>query len=316
MDTGRRQATGNRKKRPASEASPVPAEFPQSQFSTAMASPDAVEPIGTSTLIATPVDPYVIHCRWELAEEDLEKTKKHLAVDNDEFWPALQFFDVTADRTRSSPSFSVDVHLSAGNWFVRCCSPEHMYRADLVIKNENGSFAVVASSNFVRTPPAATSEDVDLGWMPIRLPPTEPKPVTPPPAPAQSVQQVFEEPAAVIETPVPISIDVVKEFPSDAPVPHAPTQREIPARAAAPPSGPPIDQQNQATDASQLHREIREIVQSVPAADPLQRLAARDRRREVGLPEAPTCETKPGKVRDLTELNESSFLSGISSTRN
>src|SRR5215472_4318622 len=209
-----------------------------------MGSANAVAALGPSALIAAPVDPYVIHCRWELAEEDLEKTKKNLAVDNDEFWPALQFFYVTTDRTRSSPSFSVDVHLSAGNWFVRCCSPEHMYRADLVIKNENGGFAIVASSNIVRTPPAATSEDVDLDWMPIRLPPTEPKPVTPPPAPAQSLQQVFEEPAAVIETPVPVSIEVVKEFPSDAPVPHAATQPEIPARAAAAPSGPPTDQQN------------------------------------------------------------------------
>lgn len=265
-----------------------------------MGSPDAVDSVGPSTLIATPVDPHVVHCRWELAEEDLEKTKKNLAVDNDEFWPALQFFDVTADRTRSSPSFSVDVHLSAGNWFVRCCSPEHMYRADLVIKNENGSFAIVASSNFVRTPPAATSEDVDLDWMPIRLPPTEPKPVTRPPVPARSVPPVFEGPAAAIETPVPY--------------PH--TQPGTPMRAAALSSGPPTDQQNKATEPSELYREIREIVQPVPAGDPIQRLAARERLTEVGLPKPHTCETKPGQFRDLTELNESSFLSGTSSTRN
>jgi len=89
VDTGRRQATGSTTNHPGSEASPEPAGFPQSQFSTAMGSANAVAPLGPSTLIATPVDPYVIHCRWELAEEDLEKTKKNLAVDNDEFWPAL-----------------------------------------------------------------------------------------------------------------------------------------------------------------------------------------------------------------------------------
>lgn len=296
MGTGRRQATRSTEKYRASEASAAP-----SQFRTAARSPHAADSPGSSTLIAVSVNPYVVHCRWELAAEDLEKAKKILAVDHDDFWPALQFFEVTADRTRSSPSFSVDVHLSARNWFVRCCSPEHMYRVDLVIRNEDGSFAIVARSNSVRTPPAATSEDIDLDWMPIRLPPTVPQLVTPAPVPQQRIEKEFEGPAAAIETPLPVLVGVVKEVPGDEPVPHADMHPGLLAQAAARPSSPPTDQQNKATEPSQVQREMP---------------ATRERRTEDGLPTPRTSETKPDKVGDLTELDESSFLSGISSTRN
>lgn len=316
MDTGRRQETRSTNQCPPPEASPLLAAPSQSQFSTAAGSPPAVKPPGSSTLVAVPVDPCVIHCRWELAAEDLEKTKKNLAVDNDEFWPALQFFDVTANRTPGSPSFSVDVQLAAGNWFVRCASAEHTYRADLVIRNENGSFAVIASSDSVRTPPAATSADVDLDWMPIRLLPTEPKTVPPTPVSAQRAQEAFEGPGAVIEMPVPVHIEVVKEFPSDQSTPHADVQPEPPARAAAPPSHLPTNQRSEAAEPFQLHRETREIVQPVPAENPLHRPATCERRTEPALPKPRTFETKKGTVGDLTELNESSFLSGISSARN
>lgn len=316
MDTGRRQTTRSTNQCPPPEASPLLAAPSESEVSTAAGSPHAVKPPGSSTLVAVPVDPYAIHCRWELAAEDLEKTKKNLAVDNDEFWPALQFFDITADRTAGSPSFSVDVQLAAGNWFVRGASPERTYRADLVIRNENGSFAVIASSNSVRTPPAATSADVDLDWMPIRLLPTEPKTVPPTPLPGQSAQEAFEGPAAVIEAPIPVHIEVVREFPSDQSTPQAEVQPEPPARTAAPPSYPPTDQRSEAPEPSQLHRETREIVQPVNAGNPLQRPATRERLTELALPKPRTLETKRGTVGDLTELNESSFLLGISSARN
>jgi len=123
-------------------------------------------------MVAIPVDPYVVHCQWEIAHADLEHAKRALGVDEHEYWPVLQFYDVTnEDQVGRQPSFSVDVQLGAGNWYVRSCGPERSYRADLALKREDGSLAVIASAVRVTTPPSAPSNYADERWLPIRLGP-------------------------------------------------------------------------------------------------------------------------------------------------
>ena len=123
-------------------------------------------------MVAIPVDPYVVHCQWEIAHADLEHAKRALGVDEHEYWPVLQFYDVTnEDQVGRQPSFSVDVQLGAGNWYVRSCGPERSYRADLALKREDGSLAVIASADRVETPPSAPSSQADENWLPIRMGP-------------------------------------------------------------------------------------------------------------------------------------------------
>jgi hypothetical protein len=91
-------------------------------------------------------------------------------VGEHEYWPVLQFYDVTnQDQAGRQPSFSVDVQLGAGNWYVRSCGPERSYRADLALKGEDGSLTVIASADRVETPPVAPSSYADEHWQPIRL---------------------------------------------------------------------------------------------------------------------------------------------------
>ncbi len=127
-------------------------------------------------MVAIPVDPYVVHCQWEIAHADLEEAKRALGVDEHEYWPILQFYDVTSgDQAGRHASFSVEVQLGAGNWYVRSCSPERTYRANLALKGEDGSLAVIASADRVETPPSAPSSCADEHWLPIRLSPQLPE---------------------------------------------------------------------------------------------------------------------------------------------
>jgi hypothetical protein len=151
---------------------PAPAPEPES-FASAAEEPSALlESCEKTSLVAIPVDPYVVHCQWEIAHADLDHAKRALGVDEDEYWPILRFYDVTSgDQTGRYPSFTVDVQLGAGNWYVRSCSPERSYRADLALKREDGSLAVIASADRVETPPSAPSSYADEHWLPIRLGP-------------------------------------------------------------------------------------------------------------------------------------------------
>jgi hypothetical protein len=156
------------------KSSPQLAPARESEYSeSATKEPSALlESCEKTSLVAIPVDPYVVHCQWEIAHADLESAKRALGVDEHEYWPVLQFYDVTnEDQVGRQPSFSVDVQLGAGNWYVRSCGPERSYRADLALKREDGSLAVIASADRVETPPSAPSSQADENWLPIRMGP-------------------------------------------------------------------------------------------------------------------------------------------------
>jgi hypothetical protein len=135
-----------------------------------------------TTLVAVPVDPYVVQCQWEVVPADIESARRALGVGEQEFWPVLQFYDVTNATRKEAQrdfSFAVGVQLQAGNWFVRSCAPDRAYRADLALKAEDGRFVVIASSNPVQTPPSAPWSYADEQWLPIRLDPQQPESATP-----------------------------------------------------------------------------------------------------------------------------------------
>lgn len=137
------------------------------------------ESYGETSLVAFPVNPFEVHCQWEVAPADIEKARQALGVGHQEFWPVLRIQDVGG-----AAPFEVEIDLQARNWYVRSCAPDQTYRADLALKSEDGSFVVVASSNAAHTPPATPSTHADESWAPIRLDPRPPLDQVPPMPPA------------------------------------------------------------------------------------------------------------------------------------
>jgi len=272
---------------------------------------------GKSSLVAVPVGPYVVHCQWEAAPADIEGAKQVLGVGEHEYWPVLQFYDVTAGAEAAvHPSFSVEVKLEAGNWYVYSCCPDRSYRADLTLKAEEGSFTVIASSNLAVTPPSSPSSDADAQWLPIRLPP---QPAHPVPSPFSSAQQASAAP----------TIDMSEEVRRTLVALYGEPIREIFVPPSAP-SPPPADRKEQGRSESGAFPEPREAealeprVQSPLPIDMREEVEGVLRRIYQGLeldPPHPVGASAPAvllrvkrdAIADLTELNERSFSSGVSS---
>ncbi len=270
-----------------------------------------------TTLVAVPVDPYVVHCQWEVAPDDLEGAKQVLGVGEHEYWPVLQFYDVTSavgEEAAPRPSFSVEVELGAGNWYVDACSPDRCYRADLALKSEEGSFTVIASSNLVETPPSAPSSYADAQWLPIRLARQLPDPVNP-----------AQEPSAS-------SIDMSEEVRSTLAALYGERIREIFAPPSRVPSQPLWDGGDEARGEAAAFAESREPearelpVRSPQPIDMREEVESLLRRAYQGLEwdskslvgggaPAILLRTPQHPIEDLTELNERSFTSGVSSRR-
>lgn len=268
-----------------------------------------------TTLVAVAVDPYVVHCQWDVAPGDLENAQRALGVGDQEFWPVLRFYDVTnaaPEEALPEPSFAVEVQLQAGNWFVRSCAPERAYRANLALKTEDGSFAVMASSNPVQTPPSTPSNSMDEHWLPIRMGPGEPERATPA---RPSINLVLEPPLAEPSQPrvpaVRLPIGMREEVRGGMATLNQARGRE----ALEPPlpgqSPLPID----------MREEVRKLLTRLyPGLEEESALAGglilmEEHRMERVFRESAAVlySMKPGARADLTELNERSFASGVSS---
>jgi hypothetical protein len=284
---------------------------------------------GDTTVVAMPVDPYVVHCQWEIAPADLEAAKRALGVSEHEYWPVLQFHDVTdspADDVPRSPSFSVDVQLAAENWYVRSCAPERCYRADLALKSEDGSLAVVASSERVETPPSGPSNCADEQWPPIRFSPPLPENA----APIEPASRGRSE-AAV--PPARLPIDMREEVESklralygerNPEVPEPRQQSQLPADRSKDSSGemPGLEDRGEPQAPSSpsppvdMHEEVRLLLSQLYEGMQ-QQLSAPAREslifQECGSPRVGTTANPIAAdlAADLTEWNESSFTSGV-----
>ena len=277
-------------------------------------------PGAETTLVAVPVDPHVVQCQWEVAPADIENARRVLGVGEREFWPVLQFYDVTnaaPDQAKPEPSFAVQVQLQAGNWFVRSCGPDRIYRADLALKGEDGSFKVIASSNPVQTPPSAPSSHADEHWLPIRMDRQQPVSATPV---GSLIDLALEPPSGALSesggSPAPLPIDMRKEVRSilaalyserepDQPEPPLPSQSPL-----------PIDMQEEVQELySQLYPGLEAEPPGEPSAPTGSPLVMEERPIERVFREfhAVFPETKQSPINDLTERNERSFTSGISS---
>jgi hypothetical protein len=271
---------------------------------------------GETTLVVVPVDPYVVHCQWEVATADIESARRDLGVGEQEFWPVLQFYDVTNAAREKTPcvlSFAVEVQLQAGNWFVRSCASDRAYRADLALKGEDGSFVVIASSNTIQTPPSAPSSYADQQWLPIRMEPRQPESATPMGSPINlALEPPSGAPSESAESTVLLPIDMREEVRSKLAALYGERERDTPAPPLPSPSALPIDMWEKMRKLSlQLYPEL-EGERWAQDRSPLfmeETLIERVFRESYAV----FLGMKPSAVADLTEQNERIFTLGISS---
>jgi hypothetical protein len=296
---------------------PKPAPQPQSP-SPAPAEPSLPESYGETSLVAVPVNPFEVHCQWEVSPADIENARQALGVGHQEFWPVLRIQDVGAGA-----SYDVEVDLEARNWYVRSCAPDQTYRADLALKSEDGSFVVVASSNPAHTPPATPSTQADESWAPIRLDPRPPLDEVPPMPPVGAHDEsLFFGERDMAKPPGSLPIDMREDVRSTYVALYGDRERKEPEPFLPNQVVPAIDLRTEVPrELVDLYREQEsgesERVRVVGADATLASasLAFESVLHQKSVPHKPIipAEIKSGDFFDLTSLNERSFSAGTSS---
>jgi hypothetical protein len=84
--------------------------------------------------------------------------------------PILRLVEVTDGGTTSAvetPVRDIDIHGGVNNWYVDVQDPPKSYRIDIGYLAAGGKFFVLARSNVVTTPKAASNERLDENWSDI-----------------------------------------------------------------------------------------------------------------------------------------------------
>jgi len=268
------------------------------------AEPSLPESYGETSLVAVPVNPFEVHCQWEVAPADIENARQALGVAHQEFWPVLRIQDVGG----AAPSFDVEIDLQARNWYVRSCAPDQTYRADLALKSEDGSFVVVASSNPAHTPPATPSTHADESWAPIRLEPRPPLDQVPP-LPPQTESLFFGE-RDMAKPPGSLPIDMREDVRSMYVALYGDRERKEPEPLLPNQFPVPIDLRTEVpSELADLYRaqEYRESERVRAAAADATFVSADFTFESVPHKPVTTAAMKSGDLFDLTTLNERSF---------
>jgi hypothetical protein len=112
-------------------------------------------------------DPYWLHAFWELSHQSIARVQAAMG----QFWhlarPMLRLFEVTSGGNATpSDTFvrSIEIHGGVNNWYIDLQDPPKSYRLDIGYLAPDGNFHVVARSNVVTTPPAATRDALDENW--------------------------------------------------------------------------------------------------------------------------------------------------------
>jgi uncharacterized protein DUF4912 len=286
---------------------PTPAPEPPSP-GPPPAEPSLPESYGETSLVAVPVNPFEVHCQWEVAPADIENARRALGVGHQEFWPVLRIQDAGG-----AAPFDVEIDLEARNWYVRSCAPDQTYRADLALKSEDGSFVVVASSNAAHTPPATPSTRADECWAPIRLDPRPPLEQVPSLAP--QTESLFLGERDMAKPPGSLPIDMREDVRSMYVALYGDRERKEPELLLPNRVVMPIDLGTEVpSELADLYR-----AQEYRESERVQAVAA-DTSASIGFafetvprkPSAPAA-MKSEDLFDLTSLNERSFSPGTSS---
>jgi len=147
-----------------SEAKAAGNRFKNLAFRTPPGQPDGYK---KDRLIVMVRDPFWLHAYWELSRHGVVRAEAALGQDWHTAHPVLRLLDVSSGVTTSTAERvirHIDVHGGVNNWYVDVQDPPRSYRLDIGYLTANGRFFMLARSNVVTTPKAASTDAIDENW--------------------------------------------------------------------------------------------------------------------------------------------------------
>jgi hypothetical protein len=147
-----------------SEAKAAGNRFKNLAFRTPPGQPDGYK---KDRLIVMVRDPFWLHAYWELSRHGVVRAEAALGQDWHTARPVLRLLDVSSGATTSTAERvirHIDVHGGVNTWYVDVQDPPRSYRLDIGYLTANGRFFMLARSNVVTTPKAASTDAIDENW--------------------------------------------------------------------------------------------------------------------------------------------------------
>jgi hypothetical protein len=118
-------------------------------------------------VVAAVIDPYWLHCYWELTQQSVQRAEAAMGPDWHSCKPILRLLDVSAQDTTSTAESivkDIDLHGGATNWYIQVDQPPRSYRIDIGYVSRRGQFFQICRSDIITTPKAGVSEVVEGSW--------------------------------------------------------------------------------------------------------------------------------------------------------
>ena len=126
------------------------------------------EGYGDNRIVIQVRDPYWLFAYWEVSQRKINTVVEKYGDFVHSARRVLRVYDITAvsfNGHNANSFFDIDINVSAKNWYVNVGNPGRSYCIDIGLILEDGSFVVLARSNFVTTPIDAPSIVTDEEWM-------------------------------------------------------------------------------------------------------------------------------------------------------
>lgn len=115
-------------------------------------------------------DPFWLHAYWELTRRGVERAQAAMGQEWHSARPILRIYEVSSDGVTSSAEKAVRdiaIHGGVNNWYIDVQEPPRSFRVDIGYLSASGKYFVLARSNIVTTPKAASADVIDENWTPV-----------------------------------------------------------------------------------------------------------------------------------------------------
>jgi hypothetical protein len=144
--------------KPGRQPGRIPADDPEEEATEGhptMETGDLPDTYNETRVVLLPVSPREVHAYWDVASDDLRRSRLGFDAESGPPHAVLRFHDVTGVSPEGSgglASLDTSVELEAHSGYFHLCLPGRSYYADLGILNPAGQFASMARSNVVQMP--------------------------------------------------------------------------------------------------------------------------------------------------------------------
>lgn len=126
---------------------------------------------GVTSITLLARDPNWVHAYWEVSPASEEGLRQKIGNVVDQCRRVVRIYDTTLIKFTGENAnywFDIDVGNEAMNWYINVWSDNISCCADIGLREPNGTFHMMARSNFVTTPRKHFSPRDELIWMEIK----------------------------------------------------------------------------------------------------------------------------------------------------